>query len=266
MFSAETVKNFTLEEPFKEFVSLSVDNKASFFEYIINASTSLFISDDIYFINDQTNGLKKLEIKKIQKSTDQGVFESTINSYVGILSYYAKNCQELQTEANSVKYNRKSLSDFVIKLNKCNNAEVKDYSTDKSVVNLLEVGITLGGNYATFEDTRNNGYKTSGADFGPSFGAFISFSPNITKYNLSFLFGVEYNQKKVDYNYEEPNFFGPRSVLHDANVVEPYLVATYQPFHNKQGLLSPYIGLGTSYGFTLKHDIEVKDIFSEEIY
>lgn len=267
MLTSETIKGFTITDPFKKFISLSEENATSaFYEYVIDASTALLILNDVYYVYNQTNGLKKLEVKKIQKTTDQGVFESTINSYVGILSYYANDCKELQSEANSVKYNRNSLSNFIIELNKCNNEEVKDYTIDKSVVNLLDVGITAGGNFARFEDTRTNGYKTSGGSFGPSFGGFVSYSPNISKYNLSFLLGIEYNKKEVDYTYDEPNFPGPRNVIHDASVIEPYFVALYQPFYNKQGLLSPYIGVGTSYGFTLKHNIEVNDIFSEATF
>ncbi|MBR9846608.1 MAG: hypothetical protein GYB35_11155 [Algicola sp.] len=267
MLTPETIKGYTITNPFKKFISLSEDGASSeFFEYVIDASTSLLISNDVYYVYDQTHGLKKLEVKKIQKTTDQGVFESTINSYVGILSYYANNCKELQTEANSVKYNRKSLSEFIVKLNKCNNTEVKDYSVDKSVVNLVDIGVTTGGNFASFEDTRAGGYKTSGGDFGLNVGGFVSFSPNISRYNLSFLLGVEYNQKKVNHTYEEPNFPGPRNIIHDASVIEPYFVALYQPFYNNQGLLSPYIGLGTSYGFTQKHSIEVNDIFAEETF
>jgi len=263
MFTAKTLNGFSLEDPFKKYISLSnEENAVSFYEYVIEGDISLLILNKVYFINDQANGLKKLEVKKIEKSTDQGVFESTINSYIGVLSYYAKDCESSQAEVNSVKYNRRSLSDFVRKLNQCNNSDIKDYSV-QNIVNLLELGITVGGNFASFEDTRTNGYKTDGGSFGLSIGGFVSYSPNITKYNLSFLLGIEYNQKKVDYTYQEANFFGPRVVTHDASVIEPSLVVLYQPFYNNQGLLSPYIGLGTSYGFTLKHDIEVIDTFFE---
>ncbi|MCB0446822.1 MAG: hypothetical protein KDD03_04815 [Gelidibacter sp.] len=267
MFSSNTIKGYTLTNPFKRFSSFTEENQPSaFYEYVVDASTALLILNDVYYVYNSTNGLKRLEVKKIQKTTDKGVFESTINSYVGILSYYANDCKDLQAEANSVKYNRKSLSDFIIKLNKCNNAEVKDYTIDKAVVNLLDIGITLGGNFARFEDTRNNGYKTNGGSFGPSIGGFVSFSPNISKYNLTFQMGLEYNKKKVNYTYDEPNFPGARTVIHDASVIEPYLAALYQPFYNKGGILSPYIGIGTSYGFTLKHQIEINDIFSEEAF
>lgn len=267
MFTAETAKGYTLDDPFKKFVSLSEDNKSpAFFEYIVDSSISLLILNNIYFVHDQNNGLKKLEVKKITKSTDKGVFESTINSYVGILSYYAKDCETSLTEVNSVKYNRKSLSDFIIKLNQCNNNEINDYSVDNAV-NLLDIGITAGGNSTTFEDATTGGYKTGGGgSYGLSLGGFVSYSPNISKYNLSFILGVEYNQKKDDYTYNQANFAGERTVTHDASVIEPYLAAIYQPFYNKKGLFSPYIGVGTSYGFTLKHDIEVIDLFSEESY
>ena len=219
----------------------------------------------MYYIHNQTNGLKKLEVKKIEKSTDQGVFESTINSYIGVLSYYAKECPSSQTEVNSVVYRRKSLSDFVIKLNECNSSIVKDYSEDPAI-NLLEIGITAGGNYASFEDARTNGYKTDGGDFGLSLGGYVSFSPNITKYNLSFLLGIEYNQKKDEYVYDQANFPGERSVIHDASVLEPYVAAIYQPFYNNKGLFSPYIGIGSSYGFTLKHNVEIIDLFSDQSF
>ena len=261
MLTPETIKGYTLTDPFRKYISFSEDTMPSaFYEYIIEGDVSLLILDKVYFIHNESNGLKKLEVKKIEKSTDKGVFESTINSYIGVLSYYAKDCASAQAEVNSVVYRRKSLSDFIIKLNECHGGVVQDYSTDPAI-NLLEVGVTAGGNYAAFEDARNGGYKTDGGDFGLSLGAFLSYSPNITKYNLSFILGVEYNQKKDEYVYDEPNFPAPRTVSHDATVIEPYLLTIFQPFYNNKGLLSPYIGLGTSYGFTLKHDVTTVDLF-----
>ncbi|WP_152611341.1 hypothetical protein [Psychroserpens mesophilus] len=264
MFTSETIQGYTLNDPFRKFTSLSENNTPSaFYEYVIEGDISLLILNKVYYIHNQTNGLKKLEVKKIEQSTDQGVFESTINSYIGILSYYAKDCPSLQADVNSVVYRRNSLSEFVIKLNECNNNPINDYSEDPAI-NLLELGITAGGNYAAFEDARTSGYKTDGGDFGLSLSAYLSYSPNITKNKISFFLGVEYNQKKDEYTYEKSNFPGPRTVIHDASVIEPYIAAIYQPFYNKKGLFSPYIGIGSSYGFTLQHEVTIIDLFSEQ--
>jgi hypothetical protein len=267
ILNAQAIQTFSFKKPYKKYISLSENNQpAKFFEYVIESDVSLLILDDTYYLKNETEGLNKLEVKKIETSTDQGKYESTINTYIGVLNNYSKNCKDLQSKVNAVKYNRKSLSKFVSELNACTNNDINDFSIDEEVVNLFEAGVTVGGNYANFEDTTTGGYKTESPSMGLGIGGFVSFSPNINKYNLSFLFGIEYNQKKVDYSYREPNFVSDRNIVHDASVIEPYLLALYQPFYNKKGLFSPYIGLGTSYGFTLSHEIQERDNLSEVIY
>jgi hypothetical protein len=217
-------------------------------------------SDNNYYIDNQENGLNLLEVKKTIQNNKTGVYESKINTYVGVLNYYAKDCQTLQKKANSTKYNRKSLANFVLKLNACQNSESKDY-LKSSRIDLLEIGVTTGSNFASFENTVGNPYKTktSGSLFGLNLGAFVAFSPDIKKYNVTFEFGVEYNQKRTDYTYKEQNFTFDRTAKIDAAVIESYAAIIYQPFYSSKTLFNPYLGAGTSYGFNLKHDINVSN-------
>lgn len=258
IINANNINGYTITEPFKKYTSLKLDGDVTqFYAFIIESDISLLEQNKVYYIHNKTNGLRKLEVIVTEKSTDQGLFESTINSYIGVLSFYSKDCNSVRTKVNFVKYRRKSLSDYVIKLNECNDSEVNDYTIDKSVVNLFGIGVSVAGNYANFENRQETQtFETTDSSLGLGFGAFVSFSPNITKYNLSFILGLEYNQKKAEEVINTVNIPGTRIISHDASVLEPYLSVIYQPFYNKKWVISPYLGLGTSYGFTLSHKVK----------
>ncbi len=260
IINANSIDGYTITEPFKKYTSLRLEGAASqFYAYVIESDISLLEQGKLYFIHNETNGLRKLEVKVTEKSTDQGLVKSTINSYIGVLSFYSKDCNSARTKVNNVKYRRKSLSDYIITLNECSDSTIKDYTIDKSVVNLFELGITAGLNFAAFESQSVgiSSYEANDSDSGIGIGAFVSFSPNITKYNVSFTLGLEYNQKAAESISSSANLpnNSRRIVTHDAPVLEAYVGTLYQPFYNNKWVLSPFIGLGTSYGFNLSHEI-----------
>ncbi|WP_188606145.1 outer membrane beta-barrel protein [Aquaticitalea lipolytica] len=266
-YNNKSIKGFSLAEPERKFVSKTIKktNASYFFEYIVKSEVSLLYVNNNYYIHSEENDIILLEIKKTNEVTKKGTFESSISTYKGVLSYYAKDCPEVQEEAQSVSFKRNKLADYIIKLNECRKADSENYSYT-SRIDLLEISFTVGSNFANFQNTGAEPYKTRGSSPGLSVGSFISFSPDITRLNLTFQLGLEYNQKKVDYTYKTENLISERTITHDAAVIEPFAAIIYQPLYNKKSLLNPYIGVGSSYGFNLKNDVTKKDIITDEAY
>jgi hypothetical protein len=112
-------------------------------EVLVKGLVSLYQYDKIFYIDKADTGLIKLSNETIESSVN-GTKTSTLSTkYIGILSLYLSDCDEIRSSIQNVKFSEKSLVDLIVKYNGYKNSTVKIYREKTPWVH-LRAGMLTG--------------------------------------------------------------------------------------------------------------------------